>query len=58
VEVLFEQQDATGLWTGLTDNYLRVGVVSSDPLKNRFAGVVINEATDEMALGVLSRSIT
>ena len=54
VEVLFEQQDATGLWTGLTDNYLRVGVISSEPLRNRFVGVIINEATDVMALGVLA----
>lgn len=54
VEVLFEQQDASGLWTGLTANYLRVGVVSSRPLRNTFAGVVINEVTDEMAMGVLA----
>jgi threonylcarbamoyladenosine tRNA methylthiotransferase MtaB len=54
VEVLFEQKDETGLWTGLTDNYLRVGVVASEPLRNRFADVVIGEVTDEMALGVLA----
>ena len=54
VEVLFEQQGASGLWTGLTANYLRVGVVSSRPLRNTLAGVVINEVTDEMAMGVLA----
>jgi len=54
VEVLFEQQDDNGLWTGLTDNYLRVGVVSSRPLRNTFAKVTIQEAGDEMALGVLA----
>ncbi|HEX9725139.1 MAG TPA: tRNA (N(6)-L-threonylcarbamoyladenosine(37)-C(2))-methylthiotransferase MtaB [Vicinamibacteria bacterium] len=54
VEVLFEQQDENGLWTGLTDNYLRVGVVSSQPLRNRLVDVVIQEANDEMALGVLA----
>ena len=54
VEVLFEQQDESGLWTGLTDNYLRVGVVSSRPLRNVFARVLVNEVSDEMALGVLA----
>jgi threonylcarbamoyladenosine tRNA methylthiotransferase MtaB len=54
VEVLFEQQDATGLWTGLTDNYLRVGVRSPEPLRNRIADVVIGDVNDEMALGSLA----
>ena len=54
VEVLFEQQDESGLWTGLTGNYLRVGVVSPEPLRNRLAPVRINEVTDEMAMGVLT----
>ncbi len=53
VEVLFEQQDESGLWTGLTDNYMRVGVLSSRPLRNVFARVLVNEVSDEMALGVL-----
>ncbi len=54
VDVLFERQDENGLWTGLTDNYLRVGVVSSRPLRNTFADVIIQEVSDEMALGVLA----
>ena len=53
VEVLFEQQDSSGLWTGLTSNYLRVGVVSSEPLRNTFRRVTINEVTDELALASL-----
>ena len=53
VEVLFEQQDPSGLWTGLTSNYLRVGVVSSEPLRNTFRRVTIHEVTDELALASL-----
>jgi threonylcarbamoyladenosine tRNA methylthiotransferase MtaB len=53
VEVLFEQQEATGLWTGHTDNYLKVGVIASQPLANRFARVRISEASPDLALGVL-----
>jgi threonylcarbamoyladenosine tRNA methylthiotransferase MtaB len=54
VEVLFEQQDSTGLWTGLTDNYIRVGVVSPEPLRNQFANVTIRDVNDELALGVIA----
>ena len=53
VEVLFEQQDPSGLWTGLTSNYLRVGVVSPEPLRNTFRRVTIHEVTDELALASL-----
>ncbi len=42
VEVLFEQQDRSGRWTGLTDSYLRVAVVSAEPLANRMRRVRIN----------------
>lgn len=54
VRVLFEQQDANRLWTGLTDNYVRVGVISSQPLRNVIANVVVRDFTDELALGVLA----
>ncbi len=57
VDVLFEQQDASGLWTGLTSNYLRVGVVSPEPLRNEIESVTIHEVPDEMtelALGSLN----
>ncbi len=33
--VLWEQEVDEGLWTGLTDNYIRVVARSSEPLKNR-----------------------
>jgi threonylcarbamoyladenosine tRNA methylthiotransferase MtaB len=53
VSVLFEQRDDKGLWTGLTGNYMRVGVVSPKPLRNQFAAVRIEEAGEELALGIL-----
>jgi threonylcarbamoyladenosine tRNA methylthiotransferase MtaB len=36
LEVLWEEETADGLWSGLTDNYLRVFARSSDPLAGRF----------------------
>ncbi len=55
VEVLFEQKDEAGLWTGLTGNYLRVGVASAEPLRNQVRRVKLVEAGNDLALGVLPR---
>ncbi len=54
VEVLFEQKDERGLWTGFTGNYLRVGVASAEPLRNQLRRVTVREGGCELALGVLS----
>jgi threonylcarbamoyladenosine tRNA methylthiotransferase MtaB len=54
VDVLFEQRDESGLWTGLTGNYLRVGVASAEPLRNQFRRVRVLEAGSELSLGVLA----
>jgi threonylcarbamoyladenosine tRNA methylthiotransferase MtaB len=57
VEVLFEQQEDTGLWTGLTGNYLRVGVPSAGPLRNQLRRVSVRDAgSGDLALGVLAGS--
>ena len=56
VEVLFEQQDRSGRWTGLTDSYLRVGVVSAEPLENCIREVRITRIASEtpgLAVGTL-----
>jgi threonylcarbamoyladenosine tRNA methylthiotransferase MtaB len=50
LDVLFEGHDK-GLWTGLTHNYLRVGVASPDALRNDIRGVTITGAMDELAVG-------
>jgi threonylcarbamoyladenosine tRNA methylthiotransferase MtaB len=54
VEVLFEQQDDNGLWTGLTSNYMRVGVVSREPLRNQIRSVAVEAAGKELAIGSLA----
>jgi threonylcarbamoyladenosine tRNA methylthiotransferase MtaB len=54
VEVLFEQKDENGLWTGLTGNYLRVGVASPEPLRNQLRRVAVREARSDLALGALA----
>ena len=53
VEVLFESKNNHGIWTGLTDNYVRVGVPSSQQLSNRLQAVVISGITDGLAVGHL-----
>lgn len=58
VEVLFEQRDENGLWTGLTDNYLRVGVVSSEPLRNEMRRVRVEEVGNGLAFGTLTEART
>jgi hypothetical protein len=50
LNVLFEGQDK-GLWTGLTDNYLRVGVTSDEQLTNILRPVTLTGAMDELAVG-------
>ena len=50
LDVLFEGQDH-GLWTGLTHNYLRVGVASPTALRNDVRTVTITGAMDELAVG-------
>ena len=56
VSVLFETQHASGLWTGLTDHYIKVGVESSEDLKNEMRSVIMTGATGGLALGSLSDS--
>ena len=50
-QVLFETQDDTGRWTGLTGNYMRVGVTASDDLTNTLGHVAIEGTMDGLAVG-------
>jgi threonylcarbamoyladenosine tRNA methylthiotransferase MtaB len=50
LDVLFEGRDK-GLWTGLTHNYLRVGVANPGDLRNDVRPVTITGAMDELAVG-------
>lgn len=53
VKVLFESRNQHGVWTGLTDNYIRVGVRASEELANSFRTVVITGISDGLAVGHL-----
>jgi len=53
VHVLFESKNTHGVWTGLTDNYVRVGLRSSEELSNTVKPVVITGITDGLAVGHL-----
>jgi threonylcarbamoyladenosine tRNA methylthiotransferase MtaB len=54
VEVLFESQDESGRWTGLTSNYVRVGVTSKRDLARHLEPVLIHGAMDGLAVGRLA----
>ena len=54
VSVLFETQKASGLWTGLTDHYVKVGVRSEEDLANTIRPVRISGLIDGLALGQLT----
>ncbi len=52
--VLFESPGNDGmLWTGVTDNFIRVGVAHSGSLANQIRSVRLTGATEHMALGQL-----
>lgn len=51
VKVLFEQVDKTGWMTGLTTNYIRVGIPPPHPSSNSIAEVTITGMMDGLALG-------
>jgi threonylcarbamoyladenosine tRNA methylthiotransferase MtaB len=51
--VLFETRNSGGLFTGLTENYIRVGVDAQDDLGNQILAVRLDGAMDGLALGTL-----
>ncbi len=53
VSVLFEAREGSGRWTGLTNNYLRVGVSARSDLFNQIREVRITGVMDGLALGEL-----
>lgn len=52
--VLFESRNRQGLFTGLTTNYIRVGVSTSEVLTNQVRPVRLHGAMDGLALGALA----
>ncbi len=55
LSVLFEEE-ADGVWTGLTDQYLRVAVRSSQNLKNTIQSVVATGVMSDRIVGLLQSS--
>jgi len=51
VSVLFESRHRSGLFTGLTDHYIRVGVPADDDLSNQIRSVRLTGAMDGLAIG-------
>ena len=51
VSVLFEARNTQGLFTGLTGNYIRVGVTSDEDLSNQIRIVRVHGVMDGLALG-------
>ena len=52
--VLFESTGKDGLWTGLTDNFIRVGVACSGSLANQLRRVRLTGVMEHAALGKLA----
>lgn len=49
--VLFERLERSGLYTGFSDNYLKVGVEASEDLSNRMAMVRLHSMRGGLAVG-------
>ena len=58
VSVLFEARHQSGLFTGLTDNYIRVGVPAGPDLHNQLRQVRVTGAMDGLALGAAADLLT
>jgi threonylcarbamoyladenosine tRNA methylthiotransferase MtaB len=53
LRVLFEQREDPGLYTGFSDNYIKVGVATADALANRLLPVQVHSIARSLALGTL-----
>jgi threonylcarbamoyladenosine tRNA methylthiotransferase MtaB len=51
VRVLFERRERSGLYTGFSDNYVRVGVETTDDLANQLLQVRLYGVGRGLALG-------
>ena len=55
VRVLFERLESSGLYTGFSDNYLKVGVEAPEDLSNRLAMVRLDNVRNGLMTGELVR---
>lgn len=58
VRVLFERLENSGLYTGFSDNYLKVGVEASEDLSNQMALVRLHDVSGGLAIGELVGNAT
>jgi threonylcarbamoyladenosine tRNA methylthiotransferase MtaB len=58
VRVLFERQEASGWYTGYSDNYIKVGVATDTDISNQLLPVRLQDVANGMATGVLQSSET
>jgi threonylcarbamoyladenosine tRNA methylthiotransferase MtaB len=54
IDVLFEERDKQGFWSGFSDNYIRVKVKNGDDLKNRLKRVRLLKIDNDCILGELA----
>jgi threonylcarbamoyladenosine tRNA methylthiotransferase MtaB len=54
VRVLFERREEHGLYTGFSDNYIKVGVTTADELANQLLPVRLTGVENGLALGTLT----
>jgi threonylcarbamoyladenosine tRNA methylthiotransferase MtaB len=57
VHVLFERQEASGWYTGFSDNYVKVGVATDTDIANQILPVQLHDVANGMATGVLHTSL-
>ncbi len=53
LRVLFERRDASGLYTGFSDNYIKVGVTTDAEVANQLLPVRVHGVGQGLALGTL-----
>jgi threonylcarbamoyladenosine tRNA methylthiotransferase MtaB len=53
VRVLFEQREDAGLYTGFSDNYMKVGVATDAEIANQLLSVRLHTVERGMAVGAL-----
>ena len=53
MRVLIERQENSGLYTGFSDNYLKVGVQAPEDLSNRMVMVQLDDVHDGLVAGAV-----
>ena len=57
VSVLFESKNAHGLWTGLTDNFIRIGVPTMEDVQNTKRDVLVTGILGDLTVGQFPETV-